>query len=452
MYLCVFCSLRVQLAVVPISAKRLAKISYLFPKKPNAKLRTCTNESQCGLGTMIASEPAAASSSRFCCTNLVHPHTKQHEESSSSWSTSSSSSSFSSSSSIDLAIGEVPKNIHPSAMGASPYTYELRQTPNKEHVFPTKPTTTPSHVASLPSALRTSTYSPQTLLARSSRPTTHHSKLNVRGLWNENTCPLAVLHDQLLGRVFRYTSTADLVRLTMVSRRCRHVANHYAWDTVDVTDTLTVASHYYSAARANQHSTPSLPAQTATSFTVTALLERHNRRIQSLTIRNIGYRLTAVHFLPCLQNLQELVLTQFQDLTDTAMHVLLLGTTFGCGRTTTTSSSSPSRSSSRRTTTSGLRRLTLADCPLLTDHVVRSMAQSCPHLEYVNVAVGCPGIQDVTLLQTHGTRVVVVVAAASSPRGTTTTTTATTTTNNTSNLVSLFVPPSRRRRHSSSKP
>lgn len=200
----------------------------------------------------------------------------------------------------------------------------------------------------------------------------------VKGLWNESVAdPFAVLQNDLLLNIVSFVDLTDQIRLTMVSKRWQTVANlDRAWRVVDATKLVDDMFSY--------HYHQSKNAETAADRSSSALaiqLDKHS--IKSLTIRSIGNRLNANKFLPLLSGVQALTLDNFLDLTDTHVHVMLLGI---------------SNALARCPKDHKLQKLHLQGCPRLTNAVVRYIALHCPDLEELSLE-DCSNISDLTPLR-----------------------------------------------------
>lgn len=201
----------------------------------------------------------------------------------------------------------------------------------------------------------------------------------VRGLWNEShSNPFTNVDNDLFLSIRSFLSLPDQCRLSMVSRRFNHVSSiDKAWETVDATEMVHKLYEFHLFTSGEK------TAASETSASLTSRLNKH--AIRSLTIRNIDHRLQANRFLPRTQTLQELTLTGFRDLTDTHVHVMLLGVADVQARTKTVNR---------------LRKLELKSCSLLSDPVVRSIALHCPYLEELSL-FGCDKISDIRPLATR---------------------------------------------------
>jgi len=238
-------------------------------------------------------------------------------------------------------------------------------------------------------------------------------KPRVHGLWNEDKCvnPFAMLHDPLLLQIFTsFLDLQDLCRCQGVSQRFASLAHHEeVWRHIDATSFMEAS---YQRFQRQQHRNP---AQATTELLVQTW---QSKAPVSIRIDKIGNRLEANSF--CLPNntkrLQTLTLSQFDDLTDTHVHVLLLSskTAPGAARptpatknnisitpTTTTTAQSRSRINRRRSSMThpwALQQITLTDCPRLTNASLRSVANMCHQLRELNVT-GCRLMDDLAALQ-----------------------------------------------------
>lgn len=201
------------------------------------------------------------------------------------------------------------------------------------------------------------------------------TKKGVRGLWNE-TDHFSLMHNELLLSILSYTTATEKCRLSMVSRRWNLVSNlEKAWAHVDATELVQdVARHFH---------------QDSASVSATLSHELNKHSPEKLTIRGIGRLICPDQYLPSITGLRELTLGNFEGLTDTHVHVMLLGVADGQARSKNTNC---------------LRKLALEDCPLLTSTVVQSIAKHCPNLEELSLQ-GCEEISDLTPLRIRWKRV-----------------------------------------------
>lgn len=205
-------------------------------------------------------------------------------------------------------------------------------------------------VAPLVSVLRRTEYQAPRRISSTER--------RVRGLWNTACQSLfSSFRDDLLVDVLSNLNMSDLLSASMVSRRWEHCAsNDRCWEKIDATDFIHKVHLYYSKMDSSK-------ATEETCLVLEHQLKKH-KRVSSLTIRSIGQCLSADLFLPSLHGLQELILSGFEDLTDTHVHVLFL------------SARLPGSSTKIR-----LTRLALEECPLLTDTTLQTVARYCQDLD-----------------------------------------------------------------------
>lgn len=232
-------------------------------------------------------------------------------------------------------------------------------------------------------------------------------KPRVHGLWNEDksTNLFAMLHDPLLLQIFTsFLDLQDLCRCQGVSQRFASLAQHEeAWRHIDATSFIEASYQHF---RCQKHRNPS---QATTELLVQTW---QSKAPVSIRVENIGNRLEANSF--CLptntKRLQILTLSQFDDLTDTHVHVLLLSSKTARGsalpaaatnNTTPATARSRSRINRRRSSMThplALQRLALMDCPRLTNASLRSVASMCHQLRELNVA-GCRLIDNVAAVE-----------------------------------------------------
>lgn len=206
------------------------------------------------------------------------------------------------------------------------------------------------------------------------------TKRRVRGLWNNGPANgFADLNDDLIGSIFGHFSSAGLVKVAMVCRRFQYIAGLDAhWKHVDATEYVERAFEHFGKLASDT-------AAEQTSSALTAHLASHAP--ETLRIANIKHRLTAHSFLPSLKGLQELHLSAFADLTDTHVHVMLLSYAVGHAHGQAKAKSSNS-----------LRKLSLEQCPLLTNATLRSISLTCSVLEELSVR-GCRKMTSIEALK-----------------------------------------------------
>jgi hypothetical protein len=230
-------------------------------------------------------------------------------------------------------------------------------------------TTPKSNLRPLKSSLRSSQY-------KKKGRCSIRGSLEVRGLWNEDTSnPFSKVHNDALLSILSYCTVPETCRLSMVSSRWNFVANQdRVWKSVDATEMIQTLYKY------NSKANPTTAAE-ETSVALASRLDKH--ALEKLTLRSIGSSLLADKFHITTNGLQELTLTGFSDLTDTHVHVMLLGVADGQARTKTNNN---------------LRKVVLDECPRLTNAVIRSIALRCPNLEELSLR-GCCNISNLTPLK-----------------------------------------------------
>lgn len=246
-----------------------------------------------------------------------------------------------------------------------------------------KPTTSAS--PALTSCLK-KTKANKPLLAGSPNihPTTQR---RVRGLWNTtpsraNSSRFEQLREDTILHCFSFleSNPSDLLSISQVGRRFHYIitASPQLWKRIDATD--FVQGIYQRSNQSNKQTTQALGRLLLT-YTP-----------ESLTIRNIGNKLRADEsFLPPGGGrLKELNLTQFDQLTDTHMHVMLLLMALSPQQ-----QQQPQNKKILKASVS-LQHLALEDCPQLTNATVRSIASSvcCANLESLSLR-GNPQVNDV---------------------------------------------------------
>jgi hypothetical protein len=203
---------------------------------------------------------------------------------------------------------------------------------------------------------------------------------------------LDVLQDTTLEQVFSFLSMADVLKCTMVDRRCSYIAQRDTiWKRVDATDFCQQAHATFCKKHSNDSSSfsSSLAHAKATKSTSEALDQVLQKYVfassvtTSLTIRSIGKHLSAEWFLPGSSSLQELTLSGFDDLTDTHVHVMLL--TQGYHHFHHHQGGVMAAAACKSNAVNKLRKLVLEDCPLLTNASVRSIATRCTNLEELSL-------------------------------------------------------------------
>jgi hypothetical protein len=154
----------------------------------------------------------------------------------------------------------------------------------------------------------------------------------------------------------------------MVGRRWKyHVqTSETLWKRIDATE-FVQQTH---ATFCKKNGSSSTAAAAAASHHAGQALERvlRDRHPESLVIRNIQDRLQADSYLPSINHsLQELTLTNFDDLTDTHVHVMMVMTL------------------NRQQQTNQLQSLLLEDCPRLTNASIRSIVLKCTNLKSLSL-------------------------------------------------------------------
>lgn len=290
-----------------------------------------------------------------------------------------------------------------------------------DHTASATASSSPSSSSSLASTVATST-----MPSRAPQDAT-----NVKG---QPICYFELLRNETTTEILSYLNLYDLCRFGMIGRRYKYLVQSESilWQHIDATVFVQrVYETFLSKARPTTKPTttkedgsttkrdalpasPSLPprrttprntkeasvmtttvttataaaAKTAAEQTGQALEETiKDRNIKSLTIRDIQHRLDANHYLPSYTGLEELVLTQFNNLTDTHVHVMLL----------MADHSNNLKKIGNSLGKSALRKLQLDRCPLLTNASIRSIAIKCPVLESVSIC-GCTNVDDVSPL------------------------------------------------------
>ncbi|KAL7579863.1 hypothetical protein ACA910_004874 [Epithemia clementina (nom. ined.)] len=202
-------------------------------------------------------------------------------------------------------------------------------------------------------------------------------KRRVQWQWNESSLDsFSNLSDPTLQRILSFLTMKDIVALSYVSSRWRFLALQPAcWENVDATD-FVQATHFHV-----DDSTSNAAKRTAD------ILASRLRSYapKKLTIRSIGNRIQPDSYLPSISGLGELALSEFNELSDTHVHVMLL-------------SSSALVAQARSKISNSLRKLILEDCPLVTNSTVRSIGSLCRELEYLSLS-GCHGVSDVMPLR-----------------------------------------------------
>jgi len=203
------------------------------------------------------------------------------------------------------------------------------------------------------------------------------TRRRIRGLWMEGESDqFSLLHDSTLQHILSYLAMNDIVSLSFVSNRWRQLSLHPScWKHVDATEFLAMAQRRLKA--------PPKDAAKKIAPALRGYLEKYSP--ESLTIRSIQELLNPEDYLPSVNGLCELVLTRFQALSDTHVHVMLL-------------SASELEVRARSKSSSSIRKLALEYCPLLTNGSLRSIASQCRQLEEVSLC-GCANISDISSLR-----------------------------------------------------
>lgn len=199
------------------------------------------------------------------------------------------------------------------------------------------------------------------------------SRRRVRGLWGETPSnEFSKFREAILKQILSYLSMDDICNLSATSRRWWTLVNHPScWKNVDATDFVI-----------RTYRTVSNFVEDPASRTGAALKHRlRNRTPDKLTIRSIHNRLDPDTYLPSTASLRELTLSEFTNLTDTHVHVMLL-------------SSAVVASQVRMKSSIAIRKLCLENCPLLTNGALRSIASQCTLLEELSIS-GCQRVSDV---------------------------------------------------------
>lgn len=202
----------------------------------------------------------------------------------------------------------------------------------------------------------------------------------VRGLWDEGQAdPFAQLNNKLLGSIFSFASLEECTRLGAVSQRWQQALQRerVTRSTMEATQVLDSMYVYYKEKERSEDITGE------TSKTFGAWMSKHSPK--KLSLHSIYEKLSPDIFLPRVAGLDELAISNFSDLTDTHVHVMLLGVSDGQARTKHSKSS--------------LRCLSLEHCPRLTNNVVASIVLHCPNLEELSL-MGCEGVTDLSEFHT----------------------------------------------------
>ena len=198
----------------------------------------------------------------------------------------------------------------------------------------------------------------------------------VRWRWNEcSTDSFAKLCDPTLRRVLSFLSMRDIVSLSGVSNRWRYLAlQPQSWQFVDATDFVQTTNLHLGSTKSAARKTGDILASHLRPYSP-----------EKLAIRSIRHRLQPESYLPSIIGLRELTLTEFNTLSDTHVHVMLL-------------SSSVLVAQARSKSNNSLRKLVLEDCPMLTNASVRSIGSLCRQLEVLSLC-GCPSVSSVMPLR-----------------------------------------------------
>ena len=224
----------------------------------------------------------------------------------------------------------------------------------------------------------------------------------VHGLWSEDkaTNPFALLHDSLLLEILAsFLNLEDLCRCQGVSQRFATLSQRdEAWQRIDATSFVQSLYHFF---KRKHHGNPA-------EATADLLVKKWQTKVPvSIRIDRIGQCLDAHSFsLPSnTTRLQSLRLSNFENLTDTHVHVLLLSAkTTPCAlhhpAAPGPTSQNLKRINRRSTMTQPwpLRNLVLEKCPRMTNASLRSIASMCHQLQELDVS-GCPLVNDLSPLQ-----------------------------------------------------
>ena len=196
-------------------------------------------------------------------------------------------------------------------------------------------------------------------------------KRRVQWRWNEASADsFSKLCDSTLHVVISFLSMNDIVTLSAVSSRWRFLAlQPECWKNVDATD--FVRSTYLRVGSAEKAG---------------VMLSKRLKPFSpdKLIIRAIGQCLKP-ESIPSINGLSELALTEFHQLSDTHVHVLLL-------------SSSVLIAQMRSKISNSLRKLVLEDCHLITNASVRSIGSQCRQLEHLSLR-GCARVDNILPLR-----------------------------------------------------